>query len=678
MSNPLLESNILPPFSQIKVEHIEPAIDNLLATNRAGLKQLLETQRTFSWDTLVAPIEDAEDRLSQSWSPVGHLNAVMNSNPLREVYERCVGKLSDYNTEMGQNAALYQAYLRLTQRDDYEDLQPAQHKVVEDAIRDFRLSGVALPETQKQRFKAIQQRLSQLTTQFENNVLDATLGWHYHTDNAAELSGLPEHVLLAAQQSAESQQQQGYRLSLDFPTYYAVMSYADNSKLRETFYQAYCTRASDQGPQAGQWDNSPLMVEILQLRQEMAFLLGFKNFAEYSLASKMANSVEQVLQFLRDLAQRSKDMAEQELLTLQAFAKQHYGITSLQAWDIGYYSEKYRQREFDISQEALRPYFPVPQVLQGLFSLMQRVFGFEIKARQDVATWHPDVQFFDIFDKSLQLRGSFYIDLYARPHKRGGAWMDDCRTRRRLADGSIQQPVAYLTCNFTPPLPGKTALLSHEEVETLFHEFGHTLHHLVSQVDFAAVSGIHGVAWDAVELPSQFMENFCWRKETIELISGHVDTGAKLPDALFQRLLKLKTFQSGLQMLRQAEFALLDFLLHSKSAPHNVQAIQAELNLVRAEVSVLIPPAYNRFQHSFSHIFAGGYAAGYYSYKWAEVLSSDAFSRFEQEGLFNPKVGQDFLKLLEAGGSADPMDLFIEFRGREPTIDALLKHSGIR
>ncbi|MDO8954099.1 MAG: oligopeptidase A [Gammaproteobacteria bacterium] len=677
MGNPLLKSFILPPFKAITAECVEPAIDALLEKSRETVAKTLTQTGPWTWENLIQAIEDCDEQLSKAWSPVSHLNSVKNSPALREAYEHCIAKLSDYHTEIGQNYALYQAYEKLKNSLAFRELDPVQQRIIEHTLRDFTLSGVSLSEAKKQRFKEIQQQLSQICTQFENHILDATDHWTYHTDDKTMLQGLPEHTIIAAAERAAEANQTGWTLGIDFPSYYAVITYADNRDLRKQFYTAYATRASDQGPDAGQWDNTKLMDEILALRHEEALLLDFKNFAELSLATKMAKSPTQVLEFLQDLAARSKAMAKQELKTLQEFAKKHGFSEALQSWDTAYYSEKLRQAEFGLSEEALRPYFPVTQVQKGLFEIVHKIYGLTVKERQ-VEAWHESVQFFDIYDTDDLLRGSFYVDLYARPNKRGGAWMDDYITRRRLQDGSIQSPIAYLTCNFTPPLKGQAACLTHDEVITLFHEFGHVMHHLMSKVDYLSASGIHGVEWDAVELPSQFMENFCWCAEVLPLISSHIETHEPLPVAMFEQLLKSRSFQAGLFMLRQIELSLFDFRMHYYYDPANLKSVQEVLDQVRQEIAVIFPPEFNRFQHSFSHIFAGGYAAGYYSYKWAEVLSADAFSKFEEQGVLNREVGEAFLhNILEQGSAKDAMELFIQFRGREPKIDALLKHNGI-
>ncbi|MBR9829630.1 MAG: oligopeptidase A [Oceanospirillales bacterium] len=676
MPNPLLERHLLPPFSRILPEHAEPAIDELLARNRARIAALTADAAVSGW-ALVAELEQLNDELAQAWSPVSHLNAVMNSDAWREAYNACLPKLSEYWTELGQHQGLFQAFETLAGSDDYTQLTSARRKVVDNALRDFRLSGIALPEAEQKRYAELQQRLSELTTKFSENVLDATQGWWKEVSTEAELSGLPEHAIAAAKEAAKAKDVDGWVITLDFPAYYAVMAFADNRALREELYRAFSTRASDQGPKAGEWDNSEVMNEILALRHELAQLLGFATYADYSLATKMAQSPQQVVSFLEDLASETRPVAEQEVAALQAFAREQDGIDELQAWDVTYYGEKLKQATFDISQQELRPYFPLPKVLDGMFSIAGRLFDLQVEEQQGFDSWHSDARLFAL-KRDGETFAYCYLDPFARSGKRGGAWMDDCRVRRRLSEAELQLPVAYLVCNFTPPLPGQPALLTHDEVTTLFHEFGHGLHHMLTRMEEADISGINGVAWDAVELPSQFMENWCWEPEALALISGHHQTGEPLPQALLDKMLAAKHFQSGMMMMRQLEFSLFDFRLHHEFQPGQTD-VQALLDKVREQVAVIRPPAENRFQHGFSHIFAGGYAAGYYSYKWAEVLSADAFSRFEEEGIFNTDTGLAFRQeVLEQGGSGDPMDLFVAFRGREPSVDALLRHSGIR
>ncbi|MCT8127324.1 oligopeptidase A [Alishewanella sp. BS5-314] len=675
--NPLLSFTDLPPFSKIQPEQIKPAVEQAIGDARAVVEQVVASSE-ISWQAIVEQLEQGSDRLNKLWSPVSHLNSVANSPELRAAYESCLPLLSDFSTWLGQHEGLYQKYQALAKSADFSSLTAAQQKVVTNALRDFKLSGIGLPEQKKQRYGEIQSRLSELNSTFSNNTLDATQAWFKHVTDEAELAGLPEDARLAAAEEAKSRELEGWVFTLEFPSYIAVMTYADNAALRETMYSAYCTRASDQGPTAGQFDNSAIIEETLALKHELAQLLDFSNAAEESLATKMADNPAQVLDFLTDLSRRAKPQAQRDLAELSAFAQTEYGVSSLNAWDISYYAEKLKQARYAVSDEQLRPYFPATKVVPGLFTVLEKLFGIRIAARDGVDVWHPDVQFYDIFAADGSLRGSFYLDLYARSKKRGGAWMDDCRGRRWLADGQLQTPVAYLTCNFNKPVGGKPALFTHDEVITLFHEFGHGLHHMLTQVDAAAVAGINGVAWDAVELPSQFLENWCWAPEALQLISGHYESGEPLPADLLQKMLAAKNFQSALFLVRQLEFALFDMRLHAEYDPALGGRVQHLLDEVRSQVSVIVPPRINRFQHSFGHIFAGGYAAGYYSYLWAEVLSADAFSRFEEEGVFNPQTGQDFLHwILERGGSAEPMELFKGFRGREPSNEALLRHMGI-
>ena len=677
MSNPLTEFQGLPPFTQIRPEHVEPAIEQLLSESRQQIDQLAAHIRDATWDNFIEPLENIQDRINKVWSPVSHLNAVMNNAALRTAYNNCLAKITEFHTDLSQDKRIYNAYHAIKTGREFAQLDIAQQKTINDALRDFHLSGIDLPAEKQQRFKAIKQQLSKLTSTFSDNVLDATNAWKKTVTDEAQLAGLPESAKAMAKQTAEHNQESGWMLTLDFPSYYAVMSYADDRELRKEMHDAYITRASDQGPDAGRWDNSKIMAEILALRHELALLLDFSNYAEYSLATKMADSTDKVIHFLHDLAARSKPYAEKDLDAVQQYARQHHSVETLQPWDIAYYSEKLRQHKYAITQEELKPYFPEPVVLGGLFEIVKRLYGLNIKRVDNVDTWHKDVKFFEISDDHNQVRGKFFIDLYARANKRGGAWMAECIGRKKQ-DHDIQTPVAYLTCNFSPPIGDKPALFTHNEVLTLFHEFGHGLHHMLTQVDYISVSGISGVAWDAVELPSQFMENFCWEKESIDLIARHYQSGESLPNDLFEKMTAAKNFQSGMQMVRQLEFALFDFRLHMEYDPAIGDRIQDTLNEVRQEVAVVTPASYNRFQHSFNHIFAGGYAAGYYSYKWAEVLSADAFAKFEETGIFNRQTGEKFLHaILEQGGSREPMELFVEFRGREPTIDALLRHSGI-
>ncbi|TVZ41483.1 oligopeptidase A [Alteromonadaceae bacterium 2753L.S.0a.02] len=677
-SNPLLLDTTLPAFSTIQAEHVTPAIKALLQDARSELNEQLANITEVSWEMLVAPIEARGDRLNKAWSPVSHLNSVCNSEELRAAYEESEQLLTDYYTEMGQNQALYEAYVALSESSGFNGLSQAQKKTVQNAVRDFKLSGVALPEAEKKRYAEIQSRLSSLSTQFSNNVLDATHGWYKHLNDEAELAGLPSFALAAAKQTASDKDLEGFVLTLDAPVYLTVMTQCENAELRREMYEAFNTRASEAGPSAGQWDNSANMEDILALRQELAQLLGFNNYAELSIEPKMAETTEQVVDFLEDLAAKSKPHAEREFTELKAFAKQEYGIEALNAWDIPFYSEKFKLKMYSISQEELRPYFPAETVIDGLFEVAQRLFKLQfIDKTAEVETWHESVKYYEIQQQGTTIAG-FYFDLYARPKKRGGAWMDVCRQRRRTSQG-VQLPVAYLVCNFNAPLDGKPSLLTHNEVTTTFHEFGHGIHHMLTQIDVAAVAGINGVAWDAVELPSQFMENFCWEREILQFLSRHYETGEALPEDKLNNMLAAKNFQAAMFMLRQLEFALFDFKLHMQYNSDGFAGIQQLLDTIRSEIAVFSPPAFNRFQHSFSHIFAGGYAAGYYSYKWAEVLSADAYSAFEEAGIFDTATSERYLsEILQKGGSQDAMELFKNFRGREPKVDALLRHSGLK
>jgi oligopeptidase A len=677
MSNPLLEAYQLPPFARILPLHVVPAIQHILDDNRKAVAALLEGGGPYRWETLVAPMEELDDRLHKAWSPIGHLNSVANSDELREAYNACLPLLSEYRTELGQNEALFRGYQALAESEDFQALDPAQRKNIEDTLRDFRLSGVALPPEQKARYKEVALELSNLGSRFQDNLMDATQGWYKHIVDPALLAGIPDTAVALARQTAEAKGLPGWVFTLEFPSYIAVMTYADDRDLRRELYWAYCTRASERGPNLKQWDNGEVMERVLALRHEEALLLGFANYAELSLAAKMAPSTDSVVEFLQDLSRRSLPVARKDFADLQGYAREHHRVKRLECWDIAYFSEKLRQHAFAISEEEVKPYFPAPRVVAGMFAVTERLYGLRIVEQEGVDVWHPDVRFYQIRDREGELRGCFYLDLYARPHKRGGAWMDDCVSRRRDAQG-VQTPVAFLTCNFTPPVGDDPALLRHDEVLTLFHEFGHGLHHMLTRVDYLGVSGINGVEWDAVELPSQFMENFCWEREALDLLSGHYRTGEPLPDELFKKMTAARNFQAGMAMVRQLEFSLFDFRIHREYQPQRGGRIYPLLMEVRQQTAVIEPPDFNRFAHSFAHIFAGGYAAGYYSYKWAEVLSSDAYSLFEENGVFDAQTGQAFLeKILEKGGSVKAMDLFVDFRGREPQIDALLRHNGI-
>jgi oligopeptidase A len=675
MPNPLLEYHELPPFSSIKSEQAEPAVRHLIERNKQSIDELLAANGTYSWDNLLQPIEEMDDDLARCFSPVGHLNSTLNSDELREAYNKCLPLLSEYSTWMGQHEGLFQAYRQIAEGDEFAALGQAQRTAIEHALRDFRLAGVALPAQQKKRYGELKSRLSELGSQFGENVLDATNAWSKQLPEEA-LTGLPETALASAREAARQAGVEGCLITLNFPSYQPVLTYCDDASLREEVYKANCTRASREGPHAGQWDNTPIIEEIMTLRLELAKLLGFDNYAELSLATKMAETTDEVVAFLGQLAERSQQQAGQEWQELAQFAREHFQKETLESWDIAYYSEKLRQHKYRISQEEIRPYLPVHRVLAGLFEVVQRLYAVAVREVTTFDSYHEDARLFEVLQDD-EVIARFYLDLYARAHKRGGAWMDDCRVRR-WRESALQIPVAYLVCNFTPPVGDKPSLLTEQELTTLFHEFGHGLHHMLTRQTVASVSGINGVAWDAVELPSQFLENWCWEEEALAFISGHHETGEPLPATLLERMLAARNFQSAMMMMRQIEFSLFDFRLHREWGTDSVTSVQGLLDEVRAAVAVHIPPDYNRFQNGFSHIFGGGYAAGYYSYKWAEVLSADAFSRFEEEGIFNRETGSDFRQcILECGGSRPPMEAFVAFRGRKPDIEPLLRHSGI-
>ncbi|HEY3487471.1 MAG TPA: oligopeptidase A [Gammaproteobacteria bacterium] len=677
-NNPLLQTKTLPLFSRIKAEHIEPAIQHVLHENRKTLKSLLQkTGAAPSWDNLIEPLEEMENRLSRVWSPVRHLHAVRDSEELRKAYERTLAQLTEYSTELSQNETLYRAIRQLHENPDVDTLNKAQKKLLRDMLLQFRLSGVGLSSEKKSRYAQIQQELSQLATRFEQNLLDATQAWSKHITAAEKLNGLPESSLSMLRQTAQEEDKDGWLLTLQMPCYIAVITYAENRELRREIYEAYSTRASCQGPAGAKWDNTAIIEQILNLRHEQARLLGFSNYAERSLATKMAETPQAVMTFLHDLATKAKPMAEREFSELQEFASSDLAGERLQAWDVAYYSEKLREQRFNLSQQALKPWFPAQRVINGMFEIVKRLYGIEITESKGTDVWHPDVSFYEVRDAAGQLRGQFFLDPYTRRGKRGGAWMDECvnRFRRKL---ELQVPVAYLVCNLSPPGPDRPALLTHEEVITLFHEFGHGLHHMLTLVDYPSVAGINGVEWDAIELPSQFMENWCWEKPALDLISGHYQTGEPLPAEWREQLQQSRNFQAAMQLMRQLEFSLFDFRLHLEYDPAAAINPQTLIEEVREQVAVVKPPPYNRFQNGFSHIFAGGYAAGYYSYKWAEVLSADAFSRFEENGIFDSKTGREFMhNILEQGGAEKAMELFIRFRGRKPQIEPLLRHNGI-
>lgn len=665
----------LPQFSAIQTTTVVSELDALLEQARQTIAELEQLEQV-TWQNFALPMQAADQAIDDYFAPVSHLNAVKNNAELREAYQQCVEKLTEFSSELGQNKAIFQQYNKLAESDEFAHYSDAQKKWVEYALRNFRLAGVDLPEEKQQRFKEIRARLAQLSQDFSNHVLDATQAWTKLITDKAQLAGLPDSVVAMLAQKAKEKEQEGYLLTLDFPVYYAVMSYAKLRPLRQEVYLAYMTKASEQGPQAGQFDNSAIMVETLQLRHELAKLLGFANYAERSLATKMADTVEQVCDFLLDLADKSMPYAEKELAELKQFAKR-LGIDELQAWDVTYVSEAYRQENFKLSQEVLREYFPLPKVMQGLFTICEKLFDIQIQAIDSFDSYHEDVQLYGVY-RQQELIAGFYLDPFARDNKRGGAWMADARSRWLNADGKEETPIAFLTCNFRPAAAGEPALLSHDEVTTLFHEFGHGLHHMLTRVNVAGISGIAGVEWDAVELPSQFLENWCWQKEALAFISEHYQSQEALPEELLASMLAAKNFNAGMMMLRQIEFALFDMLLHSMSHIDKAEQIQEVLEQVRDRVAVVFPPEEVRFQHGFSHIFAGGYAAGYFSYKWAEVLSADAFAAFEENGIFDAATGQRFLdEILARGSSRSAAENFAAFRGRAATIDALLTHSGL-
>jgi oligopeptidase A len=670
VNNPLLELESLPEFGRIEAAHARPALERVLAENRARLAELTALPHpTFA--SLVIPVEELSYRLSRVWSPIGHLNAVANSAAMREAYNECVPLLTAYSSELGQNAGLQAGYAYVLQLEG-DALDPAQRKVVQNALRDFRLAGVDLPSGEKTRYCEVAQRLAQLATKFSENVLDAGRAYTRSVTDDAELAGLPANAVDRAAADASESNQPGWLFKLDQPTYTTVMSSASSEQLRRDIYEAWITRASELGPSAGRYDNNPIIADILPLRHELARLVGFGNYADYALATRMAKSSKQVLAFLDDLARRCLPAARQEFSDLEEFAGR-----KLNAWDMAYYSDRLQESRFKVSQEALRPYFPLPKVLSGLFALIRRLYGTSVRERSGVGVWHPSVRFYDLLDQDGRVVAGFYLDPYSRTEKRSGAWMDECVVAKSLPAGSAL-PVAQLVCNFTAPVGGGPALLTHDEVTTLFHEFGHGLHHMLTRVAYPSIAGINGVAWDAVELPSQFMENFAWRPEVLPLISAHVETGKSLPVDMLRRLLGTRTFNAALDTLRQIELASFDFELHANFDLSKGARVAETLAGVRRRVAVVPAAPFNRMPASFAHVFAGGYAAGYYSYKWAEVLAADAFEAFEEAGVFDGATASRFLdSILSRGGSVDAMDAFVRFRGREPDVRALLKQTGI-
>lgn len=679
-NNPLLQFDVLPDFPAIKAEHIEPALTSVLTQNKEMLAELVADQtisQNPQWSTLMGPLEEMEDRLNKVWSTVSHLNSVNNTAQIREAYNKCQPLITAYYTELGQNRTLFDRIEKLESLSGAQDLTGSQRKVLKDYLLEFRLAGVDLEDDKKKKFATLEAKLSDLTTKFSNNVLDSTMAWSKHVEDKADLSGLPEASINTAAELAESKGLSGYWLTLDAPCYIAVSTNADNRSLREAMYTGYQTRASDQGDHDSKYDNTKVIVEILNCRAQLAQLLGYSSYAEISLARKMAKSVQSVNTFLEDLIALAVPAAKKEYEELCQFARKEHGVEHLEAWDVAYYSEKLRKSSFDISQEELRPYFPLPKVQEGLFAIASKIYGIEIHPNQTMSRWDEQVQTYDVL-RDGEVLARFYFDVFTREGKRSGAWMADCRSRRILANGAIQTPVAYLICNFSKGSKDAPALLSHNEVTTLFHEFGHGLHHMLTEEVDLRCSGINGVAWDAVELPSQLMENWCWDKEAIALISGHYQTQASLPESMLNKLLLAKNFQSGMKTVRQLEFASFDFKLHQLAGPYSEADVNKTMSQVRALTSVYQVPPFNRFQNGFSHIFAGGYAAGYYSYKWAEVLSADVFSVFANTGIFNQETGQKFLQsVLSKGGADEALELFKNFMGREPSLDSLLRQDGL-
>jgi oligopeptidase A len=672
--NPLLDFSGLPRFASIRPEHISPAVKALLAENRALTSRITDPAVPATWDGFVGPLDDANERLGRAWGAVGHLHGVLDSPELREAYNANQPEIVRYWTELGQNLALFDKYKALRASAGFAALSGPQQKIIDNEIRDFRLSGAELSDENKRRYAAIMAELAKLSTKFSENVLDATNAFSIIVKGTEEVAGIPEDSLQVAAEAAQKAGDSGWKFTLHAPSYMPVMQYADNRGLREAIYRAHSTRASEFGK--AEWDNTPLIAQILKLRSEAARLLGYSSHAEVSLVAKMAESPAQVVTFLEDLAHKARPFAQKDWDELRAFAADELGITDLQVWDTAYASEKLRVKRYAFSDQEVKAYFPEPKVMQGMFRVVETIYGVHIAPEQAEA-WDPAVRFYRISERNGTLIGRFYVDLYARETKRGGAWMDEAITRR-LRGAAIQDPVAYLNCNFPSPIGDKPATFTHDDVITLFHEFGHGLHHMLTRVDYLGVSGIRGVEWDAVELPSQFMENFCWEWEVLSHMTAHVDSGTTLPRALFDKMVAAKNFQSGMQMLRQVEFSLFDMLLHHDFDPDSAKTAQDLLNEIRAKVAVSVPPAWNRFPNNFSHIFSGGYSAGYYSYKWAEVLSADAYSAFEENGVLDPGTGARFRnEILAVGGSRPAIESFKAFRGREPSVDALMRHSGM-
>ncbi len=671
--NPLLDFSGLPCFADIQPQHVAPAVDTMLAENRALIQTLLNDTAQPTWQNFVTVLDDAGERLHRAWGQVSHLNAVMNSAELRDAYNANLPKVTEYSAEVGQNEKLFAKFKALAADETFHALSKPQKRVIENDLRDFRLGGADLPADQKPRFAELQEKLADLGAKFQDNVLDATNDFALIIEDKKELAGVPDDVLQGFQEAAQKDNKPGYKITLHMPSYMPVVQYADNRALREKLYRAYVTRASEFGKP--EWDNSAVIKAMLSLRNELAAMVGFRNFAEYSLATKMAKRPTQVIDFIEEIGIKARPYALKDVEELQKFARDNLHIDKLESWDMAYASEKLREQRYAFSEQEVKQYFPETVVLPGMFKVVETIYAVTIR-EATAPVWHEDVKFFDILDLNEKPVGQFYLDLYARDTKRGGAWMDDAITRRRKSAG-IQIPVAYLTCNFSAPIGGKPAVFTHDEVITLFHEFGHGLHHLLTQIEDLGVSGINGVEWDAVELPSQFMENFCWEWDVLTHMTKHVDTGEALPRALFDKMIAAKNFQSGMQTLRQLEYALFDMRLHYDFDAGR-ESLQQLLDEVRSHIAVVSPPPFNRFANQFSHIFGGGYAAGYYSYKWAEVLSADAYAAFEENGVLNGAIGDKFRReILSMGGSRPALESFKAFRGREPSIDALLRHSGM-
>ena len=672
-TNPLLHFSGLPKFNEIQPAHVSPALDTLLSESKQIIDALATNRDAPSWQGFAVKLEDLDEKISRAWSQVGHMNAVVNSPELREAYNTNLAKLTDFYSDLAQDERLYAKYREISTSTEFKNLNPAQQKIINNEVRDFKLGGAELPAKEKARFKAISEELSKLSSKFEENVLDTTNEYALYETDVSKLTGIPEDVLQAAAEAAKSDDKAGYKFTLHFPSYLPALQYADNRALRETLYRAYATRASEFGKK--EFDNTPIITQLLKLKLEEAKLLGFNNFAELSLATKMADTPKQVIEFLQNLAAKAKPFATQDMLELTDYAKK-LGISDMQAWDVSYVSEKLREDKYAFSDLEVKQYFPEAKVMAGLFKVIETIFGVFVQ-KTESPTWHENAHFYSITRPDGTLVGQFYLDLYARNNKRGGAWMDEAITRR-VVDGKLTTPVAYLTCNFSAPVGNKPALFTHDEVITLFHEFGHGLHHMLTEVNDYSVSGIKGVEWDAVELPSQFMENFCWEWDVLRHMTQHVDTGAQIPRELFDKMVAAKNFQAGMQTVRQVEFSLFDITLHSAFDPNGTKTPLQLIEEIRDQVAVVRPPVWNRFPNNFSHIFAGGYAAGYYSYKWAEVLSADAYSLFEEHGGLSKEAGQKFWQeILSRGGSRPAMESFIAFRGREPSIDALLRHNGM-